>query len=409
MKIERVDTLRPADLPNLLFVEITTDDGRVGLGETFFGAQAVEAYIHETAAPYLLGADPSTVELHNQALQGYLGYQGVGAESRGRSAIDIALWDLWGQMTNQPLHALLGGRQRDSMPIYNTCAGYGYVRRRPEQSVANWGLPGGAPQGPYEDLEGFLQHADELAESLLAMDITAMKIWPFDPYAEQSGGTWIARDDLERALEPMRKIRSAVGSAMDVMIELHGLWDPPTALRIARALEELAPRWIEDPVRNDDPAGIAKVAAGTAVPIAAGETLGGTRAFHELLARGALDVVILDPGWCGGISTARKIAALAEASNRPVAPHDCTGPVGLTVGTHLSCHLPNALIQESVRAFYTGWYPELVTDLPRIERGQIWPPDAPGLGIALRPELRTRADVHTRTSGLHSTKVAVVK
>jgi galactonate dehydratase len=407
VRIVRIDTLRPAQLPNVLFVEVTTDAGLVGLGETFFGAQAVEAYVHETAAPYLLGADPLTVEAHNRALEGYLGYQGVGSEARGRSAIDIALWDIWGQATDQPLHALLGGRQRDSVPIYNTCAGYGYVRHKPEQSVANWGLPHAAPEGPYEDLEGFLHRADELAESLLAMGITAMKIWPFDPYAEQSGGTWIAREDLDRALEPVRRIRSAVGPAMEVMIELHGLWDPPTALRITRALEEFAPRWIEDPVRNDDPLGIAKVAAGTTVPIAAGETLGGRRAFQDLLGLGALDVVMLDPGWCGGISTARKIATLAEASNRPVAPHDCTGPVGLTVGAHLSCHLSNAVIQESVRAFYTGWYRELVTDLPRIEHGRIWPLEGPGLGTALRPELRSRADVRRRTSRLQARTPAV--
>jgi galactonate dehydratase len=407
VRIARIDTLRPRELPNLLFVEITTDAGLVGLGETFFGAQAVEAYVHETAAPYLLGADPTAVEVHSRALEGYLGYQGAGAEARGRSAIDIALWDLWGQATDQPLYALLGGRLRDSLPVYNTCAGYGYVRRRPEQSVANWGLPGDAPAGPYEDLEGFLHRADELAESLLAMGIGGMKIWPFDPYAEQSGGTWIDRDDLERALEPLRRIRAAVGSAIDVMVELHGLWDPPTALRIARALEEFAPRWIEDPVRNDDPAGLAKVAAGTTVPIAAGETLGGVRAYGELLARGALDVVMLDPCWCGGISKARKIAALAEASNRPVAPHDCTGPVGLTVGTHLSSHLPNALVQESVRAFYTGWYRELVTDLPRIEQGRIRPLEAPGLGTALRPEVRAGADVDRRTSSSRPTAAAV--
>jgi galactonate dehydratase len=408
VRVVRIDTLRPAHLPNLLFVEITTDAGLVGLGETFFGAQAVEAYVHETAAPYLLDADPLAVDVHNEALQGYLGYQGAGAEARGRSAIDIALWDLWGQATGQPLHALLGGRRRDSVPIYNTCAGYEYVRREPDQSVANWGLPEAAPAGPYEDLEGFLHRADELAESLLAMGIGAMKIWPFDPYAERGGGSWIERDDLERALEPVRRIRAAVGTAIDVMIELHGLWEPPAALRIARALEEFAPRWIEDPVRCDDARGFAKVAAGTSVPIAGGETLGGTRAFADLLERGALDVVILDPCWCGGISTARRIAALAEAANRPVAPHDCSGPVGLTVGTHLSCQLPNALIQETVRAFYSGWYAELVTELPRIEHGRIWAPDSPGLGTALRPELRTGGGVHVRTSERRST-VAVAR
>src|SRR5918992_4572280 len=116
MKVVLVDTLRLDEFPNILFVQVHTDEGLTGLGETFFGARAVEAYVHETAAPYLLDADPLAVDVHNQSLQGYLGYQGAGVEARGRSAIDIALWDLWGQATGQPLHALLGGRRRESVP-----------------------------------------------------------------------------------------------------------------------------------------------------------------------------------------------------------------------------------------------------------------------------------------------------
>lgn len=400
MRITGVDTLRLEELPNLLYVEITTDSGLVGLGETYFGAQSVEAYVHETAAPYLLGRDPCAIEEHNRTLRGYLGHQAAGAESRGRSAIDIALWDLLGQTTGQPLHALLGGRVRASVPIYNTCAGYSYVRRRPEQSVDNWGLSENGPGGRYEDLDAFLHRADELALSLLDMGVTAMKIWPFDPYAEASGGTWISTGDLERALEPVRKVRAAVGDAMDVMIELHGLWDVPMAKRIVRALEPLRPRWIEDPIPSDDPAGMLEVAAASSLPIAGGETLSGTAAFARLIDAGALDIVIFDAGWCGGITVARRIAALAEARKRPVAPHDCAGPVGLVVGTHLSAHLPNALVQETVRAFYSGWYADLVTKLPRIDGGSIWPLTDPGLGTALRPEVRERSDVRIRSSTL---------
>jgi galactonate dehydratase len=251
MRITRIDTLRLEEFPNLLFVHVHTDEGLVGLGETFFGAQAVEAYVHESVAPYLLGKDPLQIERHATALRGYLGYASTGVELRGTSAIDIALWDLLGQVSGQPLYQLLGGLSRESVPIYNTCAGYRYVRQRPVQAVENWGIGDGNPDGPYEDLEAFLTDAGGLARSLLAQGITGMKIWPFDPYAEASNGTGISEGDLDRALEPFRKIRGAVGSAMDVMVELHSLWDVPTAQRILRAVEQFEPYWCEDPVRPD--------------------------------------------------------------------------------------------------------------------------------------------------------------
>ncbi len=103
MKVIQVDTLRLAEFPNILFVLIHTDEGLVGLGETFFGAQAVEAYVHETAAPYLLGEDPLRIDQHARQLYGYLGYASSGAETRGNSAVDIALWDLFGKVANQPV------------------------------------------------------------------------------------------------------------------------------------------------------------------------------------------------------------------------------------------------------------------------------------------------------------------
>ena len=400
MKISRIDTLRLEEFPNLLFVSVHTDEGLVGLGETFFGAQAVEAYVHETAAPYLLGKDPLEIERHASALRGYLGFASTGVELRGSSAIDIALWDLLGQASGQPLYQLLGGASRDSVPIYNTCAGYRYVRERPIQAVENWGLGDSEPEGPHEDLEAFLTDAGRLAEDLLAQGITGMKIWPFDPYAEASNGTAISEDELDRGLEPFRKIRSAVGSAMDVMVEFHSLWDVPTAQRILRALEEFNPYWYEDPVRPDSPGALAQVARSTRVPIAAGETVAGRRAFRELLDREAVQVVIVDLSWSGGISEARKIGTLAETYGIPVTPHDCTGPVVLTASTHLSLHLPNAPLQETVRAYYTGWYRTLVTALPAIENGRIRPPDGPGLGTSLLPELPERPDAHVRSSTL---------
>jgi galactonate dehydratase len=400
VKVVRIDTLRLGAFPNILFVLVHTDEGLVGLGETFFGARAVEAYIHETVAPYLLGRDPLRIDQHAKQLYGYLGYASSGAETRGNSALDVALWDVFGKVANQPVYQLLGGKSRERVRTYNTCAGYRYVREAPRQEVSNWGLSGHEAEGPYEDLDAFLKRPGELAEDLLSQGITGMKIWPFDPYAEESGGHYISEEGLERALGPFRKIREAVGARMDVLVEFHSLWDLPTARRIARALEEFEPYWFEDPLKADDLDVLAEFARSTRVPVTASETLSGRSAFRELMEKGAAEIVMLDVSWCGGIGEAKKIATMAEARHLPVAPHDCTGPVVFTASTHLSINLPNALVQESVRAYYTGWYKELVTELPTVEEGHVEPPKGPGLGTELLPSLHERPDAHLRTSKL---------
>ncbi len=399
MKVSRIDTLRIDEFPNLLFLEVHADEGLAGLGETFFGARAVEAYVHESVAPYLLGKDPLHIDKHAKELYGYLGYASSGAETRGNSAVDIALWDLFGKASGQPLYQLLGGASRESIRTYNTCAGYRYVREAPRQEVSNWGLPEEA-EGPYEDLDAFLNHPGELAESLLSEGITGMKIWPFDPYAEASGGHYISDENLRKALEPFRKIREAVGGRMDIMVEFHSLWDLPTAKKIARALEEFEPFWYEDPVKADNLDSLAEFARSTSVPVTASETLTGRHAFRQLMEKRAAEVVMLDLSWCGGVGEAKKIATMAEAHHLPVAPHDCTGPVVLTASTHLSINQPNALVQETVRAYYTGWYGELVTDLPKVADGFVTPPGGAGLGTELLPSLRERPDAHLRSSSL---------
>lgn len=396
MRITALETVRVDEFPSLLHVLLHTDEGLTGLGETFFFAEAVEAHLHDVVADYLVGQDSARIERHALALRGYVGPAGSGAETRAASAVDIALWDLRGKELGRPLHEVLGGACRERIRTYNTCAGYRYVRGRSAQLVANWGL--GESEGPYEDLDAFLSRAGELAEDLLASGITGMKIWPFDPYAEASLGHDISTADLEHALEPFRLIRAAVGVEMDVMVELHALWDVPAACRIVSALEEFEPFWIEDPVRASSPAALQQVRGATTVPLAVGETLAGLPAFRDLIGEGGAPIVVFDVGWMGGVTTARKVAALAESHELPVAPHDCTGPVVFAAATHLSLHLPNAMIQESVRAFWSGWYRELVTALPAVEGGSITVPPGPGLGLELRPELFERPDVHVRTT-----------
>lgn len=396
MKITQLETVRLGEFPNIIWVRLHTDEGLTGLGETFMGAEAVEAYLHEWVAPRVTGKDPLAIEARNKDIMGYLGWRGSGVETRGNSAVDIALWDIFGKAANMPVHTALGGKSRDAIRIYNTCAGYQYIRSNRNQTSSNWGLNNAG--GPYEDLQGFLHHADELAQSLLSEGITAMKIWPFDRAAERSDGQYISNADLDAALEPFRKIRGAVGNRMDIMVEFHSLWRLPMAQKIARALKEFNTFWHEDAIRMDSLDLLKQYAKDCDALVCASETLSYKWGFKDYLQTGVAGVAMLDLSWCGGLTEARKIAAMADAWQLPVAPHDCTGPVVWAASTHLSLHAPNALIQESVRAFFTGWYKELVTELPRVENGMISLNGKPGLGLELLPDLHKRADAVVRVT-----------
>lgn len=395
MRIAAVETLRMRSRPTALIVCLHTQEGLTGIGETFYGARSAEAYIHEIAAPRLFAVGSTSPERVAQALSMYVGYQGAGAETRGNSAIDMALWDLLGKETGRPLYALLGGPVRDSVPAYNTCAGGGYMRGAAGQQVSNWGVGEG---GPYEDLDAFLHRPAELAKNIRDSGLAGMKVWPFDTAAEHTGGLQLTDSELAFGVGVVDQIREAVGSDLQVMVELHGLWTPACARRIARALEPYDLTWIEDPVRPDDPDGVRSVAQASAIPIAAGETLAGRRAFRPLLDGGAISVAIIDIGWTGGITEARKIAALADMHGVPATAHDCTGPIGLAAGVHLAVSQPNCHIQEIVRAFYYGWYNEIVTSLPPLRDGNIHPTDGPGLGVDLAPGLRDRPDTERRVT-----------
>lgn len=384
MKITKIETIRIAQRPNLLWLQVYTDDGLVGLGETFIMAETVEAYVHEFIAPRVIGRDPMQIDALAADLVGYLGFRSSGAEVRGNSAFDIALWDIFGKAVGQPIAQLLGGFTRPEIRTYNTCAGPEYIRDATGQNTTNFGLDG---PGAYDDLNGFLHRADELAQSLLEDGITAMKIWPFDHAAEKSRGHYISQSDIKVALQPFEKIRAAVGDRMDIMVEFHSMWQLLPAIQIAKALTPYQTFWHEDPIKMDSLSSLKRYVAASPAPISASETLGSRWAFRDLLETGAAGIVMLDVSWCGGLSEARKIAAMAETWHLPVAPHDCTGPVVLCASTHLSLNAPNALVQESVRAFYKTWYGDLVTALPPVRNGMITVPPGPGLGMELNPEL----------------------
>jgi len=471
MKITAVETLRPAGHPNLLWLRLHTASGLIGLGETWFGAGAVEADLHERVAPLLLGEDAGDIGRLMARIRPYVGFAGTGAEMRACSAVDVALWDLAGQAAGKPIAELLGGppgafpgeagtgspsgnatnqdsafpgevgtgspsgnatnqdsafpgevgtgspsgnatnqdpgalprngkrSRRDAVPVYNTCAGPSYVSQTAEVRPDNFGLPGVAPAGAgaggrvYEDLEAFLARPAELAAELLEMGIAAMKIWPFDFAAGAADGRDISAADLARALRPFEAVRAAHGARMRLKAELHGLWSLPAARAIAAALEPLAIDWIEDPVAMDRFDELAALAAATPTRIAGGETVGGLAGFRDLIGRGRVGVPIVDVTWGGGISVAREVAQLAAAAGRPVAFHDCSGPVTLAASVHLALACPNVEEQEITRSFYYGWYHELVDRPPPLERGRITVPEGPGLGLAPLPEALARAAV----------------
>jgi L-alanine-DL-glutamate epimerase-like enolase superfamily enzyme len=399
MKVTALETVQVPDRRNLLWVRVHTDEGLVGLGESFRGAETVAAYIHDQVAPYLLGADPLAIEKHSRfLLQNYIGFGSSSAEVRAASAIDIALWDIFGKATGKPIHQLLGGASRERIRAYNTCAGYSYNAKGATRTEFVPWEPAPSPSGPYDDQMNFVHRPEELAQSLIEEGFQAMKIWPVDPFAARTGGLDIAAADLKTALEPFERIRKAVGDGIEVAAELHSMWGLTAALKIARGLKPLNPLWSEDPIKMDAIPALAEYRRLSGLPVCASETLATRTQFRDLLMQQAVDFVMLDVGWCGGLSEARKIGAMAEAFAKPITPHDCTGPVVLIASVHLSMHLPNAVFQEVVRAYLATWYRDLVTVLPRLEKGFVYPMQGPGLGTELQPDLLKRKDAIIRVT-----------
>src|SRR5260370_1300548 len=230
MHITAIESFRLEAYQRLLLVRVHTDTGLVGIGETVDKIPGTLGAVQGSTAPLLLGQDPLDIEGNWRFVFDNLMYHGYsGAELRALSAIEIALWDVLGQHYGAPLFHLLGGRTREWIPTYNTCIG----------------TPGVDDYRAWHDHD---RDAGALAKSLLADGISAMKIWPFDPYSERSLGQYIAPADLEAGLRPVKQIRDAVGEKMEIAIECHFRWNRSSAERIAHALEPYNILFLEDPL-----------------------------------------------------------------------------------------------------------------------------------------------------------------
>ncbi len=398
MKITQVRTVHFDTFPNITFLELETDSGLIGLGETYYTPRSVTAYIAEVLAPMLLASDPLQIEdFWRRAYNGSHVYGNKGLEMRALSAVDVALWDILGQHAGQPIWQLLGGSSHpEGVLVYNTCATAGYaqgtpgIRRENVQPIHTDYLDYAA----WAENEG--RNAGKLARSLLDEGITGMKIWPFDPFAPANNGQTISQADIDAGLRPWQAIRDAVGMEMEVILEGHGYWALQPARLIAEALEPYKPALLEDLMKPDNLHTLAKLRQSTRTPICASELLMNRYAVEEMMRADVCDVVMTDVTWAGGITEARKIANLAETHNLGIIFHDCTGPVTLAAALHLSAHCTNTWRQEIVRSFTSSFYRDLVDHPFEVEGGRMKAPARPGLGVALRDEARARADCTVR-------------
>ena len=393
-KITAIETTIPSVImPNLILVRVHTEDGLVGCGETYYTPHAIQALIHDWMAERLLGAEAVDIEAHWRFLYERCSAFGApGAEMRALSAIDVALWDLLGQVCGQPVWRMLGGEVQNPVPIYNTCGGpgYGALKQADAGPPKHPGWPGHGDEGEAGSLQdnwSSIHAAGDLAEELVAEGVAGMKVWPFDRYAHRNGGLRISQQDVEEGMKPLREIRERVGNKIEIMIEGHAFFELPAALRLAGALKEIRPLWLEDVLRVDNAETLADFRRQSGTPIAATEMLLGRNAYLSLLNAGACDYVMVDPTWAGGISETRRVIELAQTHNVPATMHDCTGPLTLFAGLHCSIASANVVFQETVRAHIRTFYERLIDRQPVIENGQLVAPADPGLGTALLPEL----------------------
>lgn len=370
MRITKVETVELCQSTSVhwgvigwMWVRVHTDDGIIGLGETCPASAVEKAVVLHDLAPRLIGRDPRDIEALWHDLFLTIQYRGwAGAEIRALSAIDVALWDLLAKSVNLPVYRLLGGQCWDTIPIYNTC---------------------------YSDSYDFNTHPVELATELAGAGISAMKIWPFDGVAQRNRGQSISQSEMDKSLEPVRKIHETFGDSMRIAMEFHGYWNLPCAVQIAEALERYKVMWLEEILPQDNLAVYATLAKKCKQPLCVSERLVTRWGFRELFENGAASIVMLDLAWCGGLSEARKIANWAEIYYLPVAPHNCSGPVTHFANWHFAIATPNFLILETVRRHYADRYVSIATATGAPVNGKLGLPPGPGLGVELKPEFLT--------------------
>jgi galactonate dehydratase len=357
MKISRVRPLvMGTPWRNLTFVVVETDEGLSGVGEVRMlnRTDALLGYLAEAAPNYVLGQDPFNREHIVRSM--YLNDFGRTGEivMSGIAAIETACWDIAGKALNQPVYRLMGGAVRDKIKAYAN--GWYTVERTPEEFA-------------------------KAARRVVEKGYQAAKLDPFG-----AGFYELERHEKLRSIALVEAVRAVVGPDFDIFIEMHGRFNPATAIEIARELEPFKPGWIEEPVPPENLRALKKVAEAVHQPIATGERLHTRFECRELFELQACDIVQIDPSHFGGISEARKLAAWAESYYMLMAPHNVGGPVATAATLHLDACTPNFKTQEHFNDFADAWVKGAVEEYPEVVDGYFSLPEKPGLGVILRED-----------------------
>lgn len=353
MKIKQLETfLANAGQRNYLFVRLTTDTGLVGVGEGTLEWQekAVEVLINEWVASRVIGKDPFDIE----AVVGGMirdQYQGGSTVMTAISAAEIALWDIIGKATGQPVYRLIGGRAKPVLKAY----------------ANGW-------YGGCETAEQFAARARQV----IALGYEALKFDPFATAWKQLGG-----EEEDRAVAIVEAVAGVLPRGARMMIEIHGRLGAADAVRFIDRIAHFPIAWCEEPVAPESVELLREVKERTRVPISSGERLYAVPDFARLIGLRAADVVQMDVAHCGGIGIAKKVAAMAAAQDISISPHCSVGPVALAAALHVAWSTPNMLMLESFAEFDVDWRKDLVSGWSPLERGRFTLPDKPGLGIEL--------------------------
>lgn len=341
-----------------LFVKVKTDTGLIGLGEA---SQAdniqVQSYLENRLRGELIGRDPTMIEIiSNELLSRAHGRSATTAVS----AVEQALWDIWGQKLGLPIWALLGGRYRDKVILYANINRATFDR---------------SP-------DGFAKNARQAVNE----GFTAIKCAPFDGVSYRFPDRVDNLHGIKHGIDRVAAIRETIGPDVRLMVDCHSRFDVPTAIEVARQLEPFKLAWLEEPVTSFDSDGLERIREHSIIPIAGGESLIGRAGFWDIVCRRLLDVIMPDVKHTGGILELRKIAAITEPCGLKVSPHNPSGPISTIASVHVCAAIPNFLVLEYPWG-EAPWRGKLLIPEEILQDGTINVPDKPGLGFTLDEEV----------------------
>lgn len=364
-----------------VFVFVHTDEGLTGLGEaSHSGNDALLVATLGGFAAQLVGQNPLAI---NGLWRSLARVDGGRIAHTALSAVEQALWDIAGQHLGVPIHTLFGGKVRDKLRLY---------------ANINRHVVDRADTGDRSP-EGFARAARQAVDE----GFTAIKLAPFDELRERDHIRTGPQAAWRPGIARVEAVRSAIGDAIDLMVDCHGRMETSEAITVGRALADYNLMWYEEPVKHTFPDQLAQISQAVPIPTASAESVFGVEGFRPFLLERVVDVLMPDVKHCGGLTEMRAIAEAARLRQLLIAPHNPSGPVATVASAHGVCTLPNFLILEYAWG-ETDWRADLLTPREPVQDGILRVSDAPGLGYRLNPDVVAAHQVPT--PGTHdSTRV----